>query len=179
MKMKRFIAGAVLFLSLLSLSGCGRKAESWAYNHEPTKEVLALYSNGKATYKDNEYKYKRDDSYIYLKDKDDTTSLRYVKDGDNIILYEKSTYHRSDGQGDGLVGLWTQDNGWSYQFTEDGKFSEDSIFFGSYSVDTQEQCIKLMYDDPLQDAFLYYTLEGNELSIEYPWPMVPTQVQEQ
>nr|WP_297707568.1 hypothetical protein [uncultured Butyrivibrio sp.] len=175
MKMKKLVAGTVLLLSLLSLTGCGRKTESWAYNHEPTQEVLALYSNGKATYKGDEYKYKRDDSYIYLKTKDDSTQLHYVKDGDNIILYEKSVYHRSGSDGDGVVGLWTQDNGWSYQFTEEGKFSEDNIFYGSYSVDEEQKCIKLMYDDPLQDAYLYYELEGDELTIDYPWPMVPTQ----
>ena len=176
MKMKNIAAGAVIILSILSLTGCGKKTESWAYNHEPEKEILAFYSNGKATYKGETYKYTRDDSYINLKDKSNSTQLRYVKDGENIILYEKSTYHRQGGDAeDGIVGLWSQDNGWSYQFTEEGKFSEDNVFFGSYSVDEGEQCIKLMYDDPLEDAYLYYSLDGNDMTIDYPWPLVPTQ----
>lgn len=177
MKMRKIAAGAVIFLSLLSLSGCGsKKVESWAYNHEPEKEILAFYSNGKADYKGEEYKYTRDDSYIHLTAGDVTTTLRYVTNGDNITLYERSTYHLEAGDANGsIVGLWTQDNGWSYQFTEEGKFSEDNIFFGSYSVDESQSCIKLMYDDPIEDAFLYYELDGDTLTIDYPWPMVPTQ----
>ena len=31
-----------------------------------------------------------------------------------------------------------------------------------------------MYNDPIEDAVLYYSLDGDKLAIEYPWPMVPT-----
>ena len=91
----------------------------------------------------------------------------------SMVLYEKSTYTYSEGDPkDGIIGLWTQDNGWSYEFTEDGKFSEENIFFGHYSVDEENKCIRLMYDDPIEDAYLYYTLDGNKLTVDYPWPMV-------
>ena len=60
-----------------------------------------------------------------------------------------------------------------FQFNEDGKFCEDNIFYGYYSVDEEASTIKLMYDEPLQDALLYYRLNGNELTIDYPWTLVP------
>ena len=177
MGMKRVVVGAVIVFSLLSLSGCGsKKLDSWAYDHEPAKEVLAFYSGGKAVFKGEEFKYKEDDTSITVTDKENSIKVHCVKDGDKITLYEKTLYQRNGGEtADGLVGLWTQDSGWSYEFTAEGKFSEDAIFYGSYSVDEANQCIKLMYDDPIQDAFLYYELDGDKLLIDYPWPMVRTQ----
>jgi uncharacterized protein RhaS with RHS repeats len=168
-----------LICTVMSLSfGCGKKTESWAYTHEPTRETIALYDNGRAEYKGEEYRYTRNESYITLTDKDkNETRLRYVMDGDNMTLYEKSTYRPGDGKShDGLVGTWTQDNGWSYVFTGDGEFSEEGIFYGHYSVDEENSCIKLMYSDPLEDAYLYYTLSDDELIIDYPWPMTRTQL---
>lgn len=177
MKMGKIAAGAVIFLSLLSLSGCGsKKVESWAYDHEPDKEVLAFYSDGKATFKGEDLKYTEDATSINVTGEDNSTKIHCVKEDDNIILYEKTTYKRMVGSSeDGLVGLWTQGNGWSYEFTAEGKFSEDTFFYGRYSVDEANHCIKLMYDDPIEDAYLYYSLDGDELTVDYPWPMVKTQ----
>ena len=160
------------------LSGCGSKTEKWAYVHEPEEEIIALSDNGKATYKGSEYTYTKDDTYINLKDKSSgqEESLRYEMNGDQMTLYEESTYTRQgETDEDSVVGVWTQDNGWSYQFTEDGSFSEENIFFGHYSIDEAKSCIKLMYDDPIEDAYLYYTLNGDELTVAYPWPMVRVQ----
>ena len=168
----------VIFAIMIIATGCGRKTESWAYSHEPTKETIALYDNGKAVYKGVGYKYVKDDSYITLTDKDkNEIKLRYIMDKNGMTLYEKSTYRPLDGQEhDGLVGSWTQDNGWSYVFTGDGQFSEEGIFFGRYSVDEEDSCIRLMYNDPIEDAYLYYTLNDDELIIDYPWPMTKTQL---
>ena len=161
---------SIIFIMSL-LGGCGSKTEKWAYNHEPLVAVIALSDNGKATYKGNEYTYTKDDTYITLKNENGEQSIRYEMDGDNMTLYEESTYQRY-GEGEGIVGIWKQDNGWSYVFTEDGRFSEEAIFSGHYSVDEEGSYIKLMYDDPIEDAYLYYTLEGDELTVAYPWPMV-------
>ena len=118
----------------------------------------------------------KDEEYITLKDKRGTElKLKYVPDGEGILLYEKSTYeYKGEGKPEGLLGLWTQDNGWSFEFTEDGKFGEEGIFFGHYRVDESDSSIKLMYDDPIPDAILYYSLDGDKLTIDYPWPMVTT-----
>ena len=164
----------VISFALITMTGCGAKTEKWAYGHDPATEVIALSDNGKAEYKGEKYTYTKDDQFINLKDKTgNEEKLRYVMNGEQMTLYEKSTYH-FDGEKDteGIVGSWKQDNGWSYEFTKDGEFSEENIFFGHYSVDEDNSCIRLMYSDPIEDAFLYYTLEGNELIIDYPWPMV-------
>ena len=179
--MKKFKNSFIIITALSSvilLAGCsGKKIESWAYSHEPEKEVIALYDNGMAVYKDARYTYSKDDSYITLVDKDkNETKLKYTLNGDKMTLYEKSTYKLEENtENDGIIGTWVQDNGWSYVFTPEGEFSEEGIFFGHYSVDENESCIKLMYNDPIEDAYLYYTLNGDELTVDYPWPMVNTE----
>ncbi len=164
----------IMILMVMGIStGCGTKTESWAYAYAPGEEIVALYDNGDAVYKGNDYKYKKDDDSITLKDKSgNELNLRYEMEGDTMLLYEKSTYKYSgEDNRDGIIGVWRQDNGWSYIFTADGKFSEENIFFGKYSVDEEKSCIRLMYDDPIEDAYLYYTLSGDELTVDYPWPM--------
>ena len=157
------------------LGGCGSKTEKWAYDYEPTQAVIALSDNGKATYKGNEYTYTKDDTFITLTDENgEQFKIRYEMNGDKMTLYEESTYTRS-GSGDGVVGNWLQSNGWSYVFTDSGEFSEENIFFGHYTVDESKSMIKLMYDEPMEDAYLYYTLNGNQLTVAYPWPMVRVQ----
>ncbi len=168
------LLAAVSFLSVFILGGCGSKSEDWAYAHDPSTEILELSDNGKAEYKGNSYSYTQDDNFINLTAKSgESLSLRYEMEKDSMILYEKSTYSYSgEKTSDGIVGLWTQPNGWSYQFTEDGKFAEENIFFGHYALDEENSCIKLMYDDPIEDCYLYYTLDGDKLTVDYPWPMV-------
>lgn len=183
------LKNAFLIITIASVmilpTGCGsKKIESWAYSHEPDKEAIALYDNGKAVYKGEDYTYTKDEGYITLLNKDkEETKLRYEMNGENMTLYEKSTYRLDESAdtatgdsaaGSEIIGTWIQDNGWSYVFTPDGEFSEEGIFFGHYSVDEDKDCIKLMYNDPIEDAYLYYALNGDELTIDYPWPMVKT-----
>lgn len=172
-KAGRIISLVTAIVMCAMLAGCGN-AERWAYIHEPETEVLKLSDNGKAVYKGQKYKYTKDDSYIILTDGSGTSQEhRYVMDGEQMIFYESSTYDRDQSEpGEGVTGLWIQDNGWLFQFNADGKFSEENIFFGRYLVDESDHSIKLMYDDPIQDAVLYYSLDGDKLTIEYPWPMV-------
>ncbi len=177
MKTYRHFASIILLASaLIMLAGCGSVKESWAYSHDPATEIISLSDNGKAVYNGVRYSYTQDDEFITLKDKKGTElKLRYIPDNEGMILYEKSVYeYQGEGEPDGIIGLWTQENGWSFEFTEDGKFGEESIFFGHYSIDESNSSIKLMYDDPIQDAILYYSLDGNKLTIDYPWPMVRT-----
>ncbi len=170
---KQLAVGIAIAATGIILSGCGSKTEKWAYIHDPLEEVISLSEDGNCTYKGNKYTYTMDDTFINLKSGDgDTISLRYEMDGDKMTLYEESTYSLCSKDTDSIVGVWKQDNGWSYQFTENGEFSEENIFHGHYSVDEENRCIKLMYDDPMEDAYLYYVLDGNELTVAYPWPMV-------
>ena len=177
MKRLRFVTVLVLMLSvMIQTAGCGSNKESWAYNHDPSTEIISLSDNGKAVYKGEKYSYTKDDEFITLKDSSGTElKLRYLIDGEEMTLYEKSTYDRSpEGPSEGLTGLWKQDNGWSFEFTKEGTFAEENIFFGHYTVNEDDSTIKLMYDEPLQDAILYYSLDGDKLTIDYPWTLVHT-----
>ncbi len=167
-----------IILMMTFLAGCGTVTERWAYNHEPEKEILALSDNGKAVYKEQKYTYTKDDEYIHLKSSSgEDLDLRYVVDKDELIVYEASTYTLSgEGSDDNeVVGNWVQDNGWVFVFTPEGVFGEDNVFSGHYSVNEDEHSIKLMYEEPLQDAILYYQRTGDELTIEYPWRLVHVQ----
>ncbi len=167
---------AAALITCAILAGCGTETAHWAYNHEPDKEVLTLKGNGRAVFAGQEYTYTQDDKVIILTDASGASqSHRYAVDGDTMTFYESGEYSR-DAAGDGIVGVWVHTNGRnSFQFTQEGTFSEDSIFHGHYSVDEAEGTIKLMYDDPLEDAILYYERSGDSMVIDYPWTMVRTQ----
>ena len=178
MKRVRVVTSCLtIVLALMFLMGCGAKTERWAYNHEPEKEILALSDNGKAVYKEESYTFTKDDKYIHLKTSSGVeTDLRYFDTKDGMTVYETSTYKlKGEGSEDGVVGHWEQDNGWVFEFTAEGVFNEDNFFSGHYSVNEADNSIKLMYDEPIEDAILYFERTGDELTIEYPWPMVPVQ----
>ena len=169
-----------LVLSAVLLAACGGDKVSWAYIHDPETEILSLSDNGKAVYKGSNYTYTKDDSFITLKGNDGSEiSMRYVpdeKDEGKMTLYETKPYFfQGEDEPDGVIGVWFDENNRSsYEFTENGTFKEDNIFFGHYAVDEDEGTIKLMYDEPMEDTLMYYSLEGGKLIIDYPWPMVTT-----
>jgi len=114
-----------------------------------------------------------------------TSSVSYLwtdEDLDNIKLYEvtkngmllyQSKEYTFDGGKDAskLIGMWRSGNS-LFEFTEKGTFDEDGYFFGHYLIDEEAGTIKLMYEAPLEDTILYYNLDGEKLTIDYPWPMV-------
>ena len=194
----KMIKKTVLMLLLVSafvmLCGCSKDitTESWAYNFDKTTAILNLNSDGTASYvlkvyedgkqvkKTQNYKsYKKDDSFITLTDANGTElKLRYVKTVEGINLYEKTEYEslvRKDENG--IAGVWADknNNNLFYEFTEDGTFSEDGYFTGKYTVDTKEGTINFVYDGDSSEAVLYYTISGNSMFVEYPWPMVHTE----
>ncbi|RKM56073.1 hypothetical protein D6856_14830 [Butyrivibrio sp. XB500-5] len=189
--LKKSLIVGILIFATLTLNGCGKKVESWAYNHEPDKEILALYDNGNAVFKNEKYKYIKDDKFITLTAKDGNEfKMHYDTDNEGIVLYEIEKYTACEGTDangnsidfseedkQGIVGYWLHENGnSSFVFSNDGRFMEDNSFGGQYAVDEASGQIKLMYDADFrfQDAFLYYSVNGDTLTIEYPWPMVHT-----
>lgn len=98
-----------------------------------------------------------------------------------LVLYEKSTYvytpREGYERGDGIVGVWTNTgtDRLFYEFSEKGNFMEDGVFVGDYFLDGESGSIRLDYYDDLPDTILYYTIEGDEMIVEYPWELVPTQ----
>ena len=195
MKMIKKTVLTLLLISVFSLLCSCSKAttvESWAYNFDKTTEILRLNSDGTASYilkvyedgkqvkKTQEYKsYNKDDSFITLKDKNDgELKLRYIKTDAGINLYEKTEYEpvvRRDGNA--IAGVWVDKNNsdYFYEFTEDGAFMEDGYFTGKYTLDEDAGIINFTYDADQSKAVLYYSISGDSLTVEYPWPMVPTE----
>ncbi|MBR6382063.1 MAG: hypothetical protein IKS07_10395 [Lachnospiraceae bacterium] len=167
---------AAMLAVLLLFGGCGAKTEEWAYDYEPEKTILSLSENGKAVYGGTTYQVTREGAFLRLQDGDRTLpDVRFLQEEDALTLYQKSVYsYAGEEAPQGLTGLWKQDNGWSFEFTADGAFCEEGYFYGHYSVDEAEGSIRLMYSDPIPDAILYYSLDGDKLTVDYPWPLVHT-----
>ncbi|MBP5194628.1 MAG: hypothetical protein J6Z42_01390 [Lachnospiraceae bacterium] len=178
MKTGKFVS-VVLSAVLIAAAACGcqksETLESWAYSYESETEALKLCNNGTAVFDGNDYTYTKDNEYIDLKDKNgQEIKMRYTVSGDEMTLYKISSYTlQGDGGAEGIVGVWNCGNS-AFEFTDKGTFLEDNIFPGHYLVDKDAGTIKLMYTTQLEDTVMYFTLDGNVLTIEYPWPMVKT-----
>jgi len=123
--------------------------------------------------------YKKDDSYITLSGPDGDLKIRYKTTDTGIILYEKSTYVYTTTEiheRDGILGVWTNTgtDRLFYEFSEQGTFLEDGVFVGNYYLDGEPGTVRLNYYDEVPDAIFYYTIQGDEMIVEYPWDMVPT-----
>lgn len=180
----------LLLLILITASACKRSKSkgalsgeaqkicgSWAYNHEKEKAVAVFHEDGNAEYEGKKYTFECDNEFIHMKDHDgDELQIRYVKDKDGIYLYTKKTYSfNGDEEPDGLIGEWIcAETNWSFYFSTAGTFLEDGYFPGYYTVDKEKSTIKLKYTETFEDTLCYYQLNGKELTIEYPWRMVPT-----
>ena len=166
----------------VGLCGCGgskvdsRLCGDWAYIHEDVKTILSIKSNGKAEYKGQQYTASADEEYIELKSGREDLKLRYVIENDGILVYETKAYEY-DGEGtpDSIVGNWiAMPERWTFEFNDAGEFKEDGYFPGYYTVDEANHSVKLVYNDHFEDTTIYYTIDGNILTIEYPWKMVKT-----
>ena len=176
---------AVLVGMMLLLAGCGSNGTlspqaqalqgKWAYIHDDRTPILWLKENGTAVFHEKKYTYGCDDETIALTAGGKTMTLRYQWDGDDIYLYEQTTY-TCEGTHDGLVGKWVSEaDHWSFEFTDQGTFNEDGYFPGHYSVNEAEGTFKLAYNDPFEDTTCYYWIDGDDLLLEYPWHMVKAQ----
>lgn len=172
-----------ILLMLMSMTACKSKKEaqgicgSWAYSHDEKKEIVVFREDGTAKYEDKDYTFEYDSQFIKLKDADgQTLQLRYELNDRGIVLYMSTTYtYSGEGEPDGLVGEWSAKDGkWSYIFTEEGAFVEDTFFPGYYTVNEENSTVVLNYLEQYDEIVCYYQLEGNELRFDYPWQMVKT-----
>lgn len=181
MKRTRLVATILIAVLLcLSVCGCGQKISSpalgdWAYIHDTATQILKLTDDGEAIYKGISYKFTDDGTFITLKSDKDEIKLRYVKDGEDLIVYEPTMYvYDGDTTPTGLIGTWKNaENNWSFEFTDNGEFKEDGYFPGYYTVNPDDGTFKLVYNDHFEDTTVFYSIDGKELTIEYPWQMVP------
>lgn len=170
----------VVFILILMISGAVAEdiRGSWAYIHAPEEAALILNDDGSAVLDGERFSYTLSDGYISLDDgKGETRNLRYVMDGENMLLYKKAEYaYQGSGEPKGLIGVWKGTSGtsadWSYQFTDKGTFLEDGYFPGYYTVDEAGKSFKLVYVDQFADTVCYYEIEGRILTVDYPWTMV-------
>lgn len=175
----RVLAFLLIFLMIFSFCGCGQKSESplsgkWAYIHDTEKTIISIGNNGKAEYEGEKYKFTSDDNFIYLLKDNKESKFRYELNKDGFLFYISTDYeYKGEGTPEGIIGEWVnRNNKWYYEFTEEGTFNEDGFFQGHYTIDTDNSRIKLAYNDHFVDTYIYYSLNGNTLTIEYPWQMV-------
>ncbi|MCQ2494456.1 MAG: hypothetical protein MJ104_07625 [Lachnospiraceae bacterium] len=174
---RRYIALALMMVMCFCMIGCGEKDAfygKWAYSHDTEKMIAQFKTGGKVTYKGTEYSYVENNGVLEMTSANETLNYKYMWDGDVLYIYEPMTYYyQGEGEADGLVGYWLAENGRSnYEFTAQGTFREDSYIPGYYSVNEENHSIKCVYNDQYFDTVIYYTLDGNTLVVEYPWPMV-------
>lgn len=184
MKKRKILLTVFLMLVLvLTFGACGGAAKlsgpingKWYYIHDLENVGLSIRDNGTAVLDGRKYDCSYDSGKIHLADKSGTQDLRYILEGENqMYLYKTAVYKREGiGTSDGLIGLWIDEaNGHSnFEFTAEGTFREDSYIPGYYSVNESEGSILLVYNDQYYDTTIYFTLEGDELTVEYPWAMV-------
>ena len=176
------IAPFAIVIALVALAFFMKKEnanrQSWAYDYEPTKEILSLGSRGKATYKGVDYTYDKDGQFItFSKSGEDSFKIRYEMTEDEngaeaMFFYEPKYYtYSSETQQNGLIGLWKSEDGSSFEFNEAGTFMEDGYFYGFYTVEEDQGRIKLIYDSNFRfnDSYIYYQIEGDQIRVEYPW----------
>jgi hypothetical protein len=153
---------------------------SWAYIHDPETEVLAFTTDGLAFYHGKQYTYSQEGDFLTLTDEDGKeTTMRFIQAREGkMLLYERTEYHYAGiSKPDGIIGYWTggPEDRLSYEFTKKGTYLEDGTFPGHYSEDPENGTIKLMYNARLEDTLIYYSVDGDKLTIDYPWPMVKTE----
>ena len=151
--LNRIIVTCLSVISLTLAAGCsGTNTEEWAYIHDAQTTILSLSDNGKAVFND-------------------------IKYTDQYLLYEKAVYqYQGEGEPDGLIGYWQEVDGYlSFEFTENGTFREDYYSPGYYFVDEEKGIVKLVYNDMYPDTYIYYSIDGDILTVDYPWPVVRTE----
>jgi len=178
--LNRIIVTCLSVISLTVTAGCSKtNTEEWAYIHDAQTTILSLSDNGKAVFNDIKYTYTLENDILTLTDKDgNVTSMRFIPNGDDqYLLYEKAVYqYQGEGEPDGLIGYWQEVDGYlSFEFTENGTFREDYYSPGYYFVDEEKGIVKLVYNDMYPDTYIYYSIDGDILTVDYPWPVVRTE----
>ena len=181
-KFKFFTFALAASILALNFVGCGYPegedglSGKWAYIHEPDKAAFKVNaSDHKAVLDKEKYSCDVDSEFITLVDKDGKEmKLRYVSDEKGMYLYKIQEYeYEGTPTPDSLVGVWSNpEMSWSFEFTENSEFKEDGYFPGYFLEDKEAGTIKLMYNDHFEDTLLYYSVDGNKLTVEYPWRMV-------
>lgn len=172
---KHILTMCFICMIFVCLTGCSKTAYDgkWAYIHD-SKTVALTISGNKAEVDGQKCSVTAEGDILKLTAKDGTNYEIGPSDTKGqIILYKFTTYEYSgEGTPDGLVGIWKSKEDWSFEFTDQGTFKEDGYFPGYYSEDKENKTFSLVYNDHFVDTVCGYSIEGNNLTVKYPWPMV-------
>ena len=189
-----FLCTAIAMMMLVACEGneTGKDnkpvKEQWAYLEDEGTPCLKLYEDGSAAFKTEKSgatakltqykKYEFTDEVLKLTAEDGSvTEMKYYDtDTGKRYVYQKITldYYSGDDSST-LIGAWTCDNEWSFQFSDKGTFLEDGLWAG-YFIPNGEGSLRLIYDNQVfSDIILYYSLENGKLILDYPFGMVKMQ----
>ena len=152
----------------------------WAFDYEPAVSVLTVREDGTALWNGAEYAWEDDGTFLLLKNGEgEEMSLRYLVKEDKVQIFLAGAYTRTAKDKDEeIFGAWKKDGsyGSSFIFEKDMRFMEDSTFVGSFRVDEEAGIFTLMYEPAIfEDTTCYFTWEGDHMTVEYPWTVVPKQ----
>ncbi|MBR4459507.1 MAG: hypothetical protein IKS31_11175 [Clostridia bacterium] len=181
--LRRFTGCTVLAGFLILFLLCGAEAEcplvgEWAYDYAPDTPVLRVEEGGRAVYLGLTFTWTDDGEALtlHLPNSSFSTILRYKADESGLWIYPWRTYIRSaEGASDGLTGSWYVEETprVSFIFREDGTFSEDTAFSGTYTADAESGTFTLNYGGVFDPVTCRYFLDGDSLAVAYPWRVVP------
>ncbi|MCF0130548.1 MAG: hypothetical protein HUJ71_02410 [Pseudobutyrivibrio sp.] len=167
----------IFVLSMALFSGCSKTLYSgkWSYIHDDSTVALDI-SGGKATLDGVKCTVKENGDILELSgDGGEYFEVGPSDTEGQIILYKYSEYtYQGEGNPESLVGVWISDEGWQFEFTDDGTFKEDGYFPGYYTDNVEGSNFKLVYNDHFVDTVCGYVIDGDTLTVRYPWPMVST-----
>ena len=156
---------------------------NWAFNYEPTVSVLVVNEDGTALWKDTEYTWEDDGTFLLLKDKEENElAIRYLAEDDRMLIFLASDYTRTAKDKDEeIFGAWKMDGsyGSSFIFEKDMRFMEDGAFVGRFTLDEDAGTFTLKYEPSyFEDTTCYFIREGDRMTVEYPWTIEPTREEE-
>ncbi len=172
---------AILLCAALTVSAAaeGFPAGDWAFGSDPGTSVLRLNEDGTAVYQNTEYTFEDDGEVLSLKDAEgEVLRLRYRVTEKNKWLYVTMNYTRKEGTtGEDLQGVWNLDGSEKafFEFSAKNTFLEDGVFTGTYKVDYENHSFTLIYPMLFDDTVCYFTIDGQHMTVEYPWSVVETQ----
>lgn len=152
---------------------------NWAYSYAPGISVLTVAKDGTAVWEGERYTWEDDGKYLLLrKDTDgEIILLRYDVAESKMLIYPPRKYTRiAETAGEGITGTWKEDaenSSSSFVFTTAGKFLEDSNFPGDYIV--EDDTFTLQYQANFEDTRCWFVQDGDTMTVEYPWPVIPVE----
>lgn len=151
----------------------------WCYDYAPEAPVVILEEGGSASFLGTSahWEAKADESLLLFYDASDRVqAIRYAMSDKGLILYLPVQFTKvSETERESVVGTWkaggTSQS--SFVFTQNGRFLEDGVFTGSYSVNEEASQVTLHYTEYFEDTTFYYSfIDDDTLIIAYPWTFV-------